>query len=45
MPYLWCSWSEASPSRWAEHVTVSQGRLLPETVVLKANTPRRHGLP
>ncbi len=30
VPYLWCSWSDTSPSRWARRVTTSQGRLLSE---------------
>jgi len=45
VPYLWCSWSDRSPSRWAQHVTTSQGRSLSETVALKANTLHEQAYP
>ena len=45
MPYLWFSWSDRSPSRWAQRVTTSQGRLLSETVALKANTLHEQAYP
>jgi hypothetical protein len=45
VPYLWCSWSDRSPSRWAQHVTTSQGRSLSEPVALKANTLHEQAYP